>query len=220
METLFGIKPQSVVLFGPPGCGKGTQAGSIFSHWKELGMEYIQAGTGDAFRKLIKAKPENETFVSLAVKKIVAAGGLVPDFLSVCFFVNILMCLNEAISFLADGFPRTKKQAEEFHQMMVFFKRELVHVIMIDVEEDVLVNRIVKRAEKENRPDDMDPKVVARRVALYREETEPVKEFFSIYKNWTTQEKRIYSIHEVNGNRSEEEVRGEIFNILFGSNRV
>lgn len=154
-----------VVLFGPPGCGKGTQAARL----KEaLGVPHIS--TGDMFRDHKARKTE----LGLRVEKILAAGALVPDDVTNDMVRERLAQPDTAGGALLDGYPRNVGQAEVLDGILKDLERKVDDVVVIDVPEEELVRRLLERGKASGRADDQDPAVIKRRVVdVYRGQSEP-----------------------------------------------
>jgi adenylate kinase len=140
----------NLVLFGPPGAGKGTQSEKLI---KKYGFVHIS--TGDLFRWHTK----NETSLGKKVKEIMNSGALVPDEITIAMLKEELDKNPGAKGFLFDGFPRTVAQAEALDKFMKENKTAIHHVIALDVSEQELRARIAKRRTVENRADDEDEKL-------------------------------------------------------------
>lgn len=140
----------NLVLFGPPGAGKGTQSEKLI---KKYGFVHIS--TGDLFRWHTK----NETSLGKKVKEIMNSGALVPDEITIAMLKEELDKNPGAKGFLFDGFPRTVAQAEALDKFMRENKTAIHHVIALDVSEQELRARIAKRRTVENRADDEDEKL-------------------------------------------------------------
>lgn len=155
-----------VILFGPPGAGKGTQA-------KKVSEAYSipQLSTGDMFRSNIK----NETEIGKKVKSILDAGELVPDQLVVDMVAEELKKPKYENGYILDGFPRTVGQAEALDNLLDNRDESINAFVMLEVDEDELVRRILSRGE--GRSDDTE-EGVKKRLEVYREETEPVKNYY------------------------------------------
>jgi adenylate kinase len=156
----------NLLVLGPQGSGKGTQAQRLSA---DHGIPHV--ATGDMFRAAIAAGTE----LGRRVDPILAAGELVPDELTVALIRERLSQPDAADGFVLDGFPRTLAQAEELDAMLVEIGRTLDAVLFFDIPDEVAVERLVIRAAQEGREDDQ-PDVIARRLALYHELTEPVVE--------------------------------------------
>jgi adenylate kinase len=156
----------NLLVLGPQGSGKGTQAARLSaSH----GIPHVS--TGDMFRAAIAAG----TPLGRRVEPILAAGELVPDELTVALIRERLSQADAAAGFVLDGFPRTLDQAEALDAMLAEIGRALDAVLFFDLADAVALERLLGRAQEEERPDDT-PEVIARRLAIYHEQTEPVVE--------------------------------------------
>lgn len=157
-----------ILLLGPQGSGKGTQAKRIAA---EYGIPHI--ATGDILRGAIA----DETPLGRRVKPIVERGDLVSDELMTALIRERLEADDTLNGFVLDGFPRTLPQAEALDAMLREIDRELSIVFELQVDDAVAVDRLAKRAEEEGRTDDT-PDVIARRLELYHRETEPLVEYY------------------------------------------
>ena len=156
----------NLLVLGPQGSGKGTQAARLSA---DHGIPHV--ATGDMFRAAIAAGTE----LGRRVEPILASGELVPDELTVALIRERLSQPDAREGFVLDGFPRTLEQAEELDAMLAEIGRSLDAVLFFDIPDEVAVERLVIRAEQEGREDDQ-PDVIARRLAIYHELTEPVVE--------------------------------------------
>ncbi len=163
----------NVLLLGPQGSGKGTQAKRIEA---EYGIPHI--ATGEMLRTAI----DQETELGQRVKPIVRSGRLVPDDLMIDLIRERLGEEDTAEGFILDGFPRTSAQADALDTMLSEIGRELSIVFEFQLSDDVATERLMRRAELENRSDDT-PEPIARRLALYHEETEPLIEHYRLHGN-------------------------------------
>jgi adenylate kinase len=156
----------NLLVLGPQGSGKGTQAATISgSH----GIPHVS--TGEMFRAAIT----DGTALGRRVEPILASGDLVPDELTVAVIRERLSQPDAADGFVLDGFPRTIAQAEELDAMLAEIGKTLDAVLFFDIPDAVALERLRRRAEDEGRHDDR-PEVIARRLAIYHEQTEPVVE--------------------------------------------
>ena len=156
----------NLLVLGPQGSGKGTQAARLSA---DHGIPHV--ATGDMFRAAIAAGTE----LGRRVEPILASGELVPDELTVALIRERLSQPDARDGFVLDGFPRTLEQAEELDAMLAEIGRSLDAVLFFDIPDEAAVERLVIRAEQEGREDDQ-PDVIARRLAIYHELTEPVVE--------------------------------------------
>ena len=156
----------NLLVLGPQGSGKGTQAARLSS---DHGIPHV--ATGDMFRSAIAAG----TDLGRRVEPILAAGELVPDELTVELIRERLSQPDAARGFVLDGFPRNLAQAEELDAMLAEIGRSLDAVLFFDISDEVALERLLGRAADEGREDDR-PEVIARRLEIYHEQTEPVVE--------------------------------------------
>jgi adenylate kinase len=158
-----------LIILGPPGAGKGTQATKIA---ESFGIPAIS--TGDIFRANIK----NETELGKQVKDILASGGYVTDNITNAIVRDRLEQLDASHGFLLDGYPRTLAQVEALDAMLSEAGHSLDAVLELTVDEDAVVDRLLKRAEIEGRSDDTE-EVIRERQAIYRKETAPLAQVYS-----------------------------------------
>jgi adenylate kinase len=186
------------VMFGPPGSGKGTQASRVA---ERLGIPHI--ATGDMLRDEVA----RATALGREAEPIMRAGNLVPDDLVVRVIESRLAQPDAAEGVLLDGFPRTVHQAQALDEMLPRSGKRVDVLVALRVPEDVLRQRVLRRAEIEGRSDDT-PEAFTQRMATYRAETEPVLEH---YEGSGTR------IVEVDGVGSIEDVTERIVSALSGS---
>lgn len=153
-----------LIMMGPPGAGKGTQAKFVAEHF---GIPAIS--TGDIFR----ANVTEGTPLGLEAKRYMDAGEYVPDEVTNLMVRNRIDESDAAPGFLLDGYPRTLAQVEELDGMIKFTGHSLDAVVVLTVDADEIVQRLLQRAQVEGRADDTE-EVIRRRQELYGEETEPL----------------------------------------------
>jgi adenylate kinase len=180
----------NVLLLGPQGSGKGTQAKRIEA---EYGIPHI--ATGDMLRAAIEVGTE----LGQRVKPILESGQLVPDELMIDLIRERLGQPDAEQGFILDGFPRTSPQADALDEMLDEIGRRLSIVFEFQLPDEIARERLVRRAELEGRPDDT-PDVIDRRLELYHEVTEPLVEHYRLQGN-------LIGIH---GDRQVNEVFAEI----------
>ena len=156
-----------LILFGPPGAGKGTQADFIRERYE---VEHIS--TGDVLREAMK----NETEVGLYAKSFMDKGELVPDEVVTEIIRQKLSAIGEG-GFMLDGFPRTLEQARSLDGILADAGIGIDAVIFLEVPDEEVVQRITKRQEIEGRRDDTED-VIRNRLRVYKDQTSPLKDFY------------------------------------------
>jgi adenylate kinase len=160
----------NLILFGPPGSGKGTQSERIV---ERFGL--IHLSTGNMLRKEISEK----TNLGLEARNFLDKGQLVPDEVVIAMIGSSIENHPDAKGFLFDGFPRTVAQAEALDRLLSFKKTSICSVLALDVREEELIKRLLKRGETSGRSDDTNEEIIRGRLSVYRRETEPVAEYYS-----------------------------------------
>jgi adenylate kinase len=160
----------NLLLLGPQGAGKGTQARRVAA---EYGVPHIS--TGDMFRAAIEAQSE----LGKRVEPILASGELVPDELTIALIRERLEEPDAQIGFVLDGFPRNLAQAAALDAVLAGVRRKLDAVLFFDLPDAVAMERMLNRAEEEGRTDDT-PEVIGHRLRIYHAETEPVVEHYRV----------------------------------------
>lgn len=184
----------NIVLFGPPGAGKGTQAERLV---EKYGLFHIS--TGDVFRYNMK----NETELGVLAKSFIDKGELVPDDVTIKMLADVVDN-NPAEGYIFDGFPRTKAQATALDNLMVEKGTSISMMLALDVEEEELKERLKNRALSSGRTDDADPEIIQNRIKEYMEKTFPLKEFYSEQGKFV----------KVNGHGSIEEITERLFDSI------
>ncbi len=163
----------NLILFGPPGCGKGTQSDKLVAKY---GLVHLS--TGNLLRQEIKDK----TPLGLEAKSFIDKGQLVPDEVVIGMVDSYFDQHKEAKGFLFDGFPRTVAQAKALDKLLELKKTEIGKVLMLNVDEEELIKRLVLRGKTSGRSDDADENVQRNRQAVYKKETLPVAEYYTKLK--------------------------------------
>lgn len=156
----------NLIIFGPPGAGKGTQALKI----KEtFNLAHISTG------EMIRREMSSDSALGQKLRSFVAAGKLVPDELATQIIKTEL--LNQKSGFIFDGFPRTKKQAQILDSLLSDFKEKITLVISLKVSRQELIKRLLLRGKESGRIDD-NQKTIEARLQIYSQETEPLLEYY------------------------------------------
>jgi len=162
------MKPVRLLIVGPPGAGKGTQATMIAERY---GIPAIS--TGDIFRANIK----NQTELGKQVEAIVSSGSYVPDELTNAIVADRLTESDAQQGFLLDGYPRTVEQVHELDRMLAVQEATLDAVVLLEADIDEVVQRLLKRAAEQGRADDTE-EVIRHRQEVYAEQTQPLIDVF------------------------------------------
>lgn len=161
----------NLILFGPPGSGKGTQAKHIVEKFN-----LMHISTGDLFRY----EMGNDTPLGLKAKEYISKGELVPDEITIGMLKNKVNANEDAEGFIFDGFPRTIKQAEALDEFLKEKGEQVNLLLALQVDDDEIVSRILNRGKTSGRADDNDESIIRNRIEVYNEETSPV---YSYYDN-------------------------------------
>ena len=161
---------KNLVLFGPPGAGKGTQAEFLKEKYN-----LVHISTGDVFRFNIK----NETALGMLAKSYMDKGELVPDKVTIDMLNAEVEKNSDAEGFIFDGFPRTEAQAEALDELMDSKDSEISAMIALEVDDEVLVKRLIERGKTSGRPDDSDELIIRNRIKEYYDKTAILKNYYS-----------------------------------------
>jgi adenylate kinase len=161
---------KNIILIGPPGAGKGTQAKLIS---EKLGLIHIS--TGD----LIREEQANDTKIGKLANNLANKGQFLPDNIVITMVKQKIIDNSTAPGFVFDGFPRTVDQAKSLDEFLNARKTPINKIVLLEIADDVIKKRITERASKENRPDDSQ-EVIQTRIDVYKKQTIPV---INYYKN-------------------------------------
>ena len=162
-------KMTNIVLFGPPGAGKGTQAEVL-----KVKYQLVHISTGDVFRYNIK----NQTQLGTLAKSYMDKGHLVPDGVTIKMLKAEVEKNPEANGFVFDGFPRTAAQAEALAILMEEKSSQINAMVALEVDDEILVGRLLERGKTSGRADDADEAIIRERVAEYYRKTDILKDFY------------------------------------------
>ena len=160
----------NLILFGPPGSGKGTQAAKLIDKYN-----LVHISTGDLFRY----EMGNNTPLGLQAKAFMAEGRLVPDEVTIGMLRNKVEAHPEAQGFIFDGFPRTIPQAEALDSLLAEMSTGIAGLIALEVDDEEIVGRILNRGKSSGRPDDNDEAIIRKRITVYKQETTPVFDYYA-----------------------------------------
>lgn len=180
------------VLFGPPGAGKGTQAGAMVERYN-----LCHLSTGELLRSEIAAGSS----LGVQAKALIEAGNLVPDSVVEGMIEAKFRSVNGVDGFLLDGFPRTIAQAQALDEMLEKTSEQVTGCISIMIPDQLIQERIAHRANIEGRADDAKPEVVENRIRTYHAKTEPLIEYY----------RKAGRYFQIDGTGTIEEVRSRIF---------
>lgn len=172
LKDIYELKTQTmknIVLFGPPGAGKGTQAVALKDYYN-----LVHLSTGDVFRYNIK----NKTALGLHAKTFMDKGDLVPDSVTIDMLKDEVNRHPDAKGFIFDGFPRTSLQAEALDNFLAEKGEQISGMVALEVEEDELVTRLLERGKTSGRPDDQDESKIRNRFNEYNTKTAILKDYY------------------------------------------
>lgn len=160
----------NIVLFGPPGAGKGTQAEKLVNKYN-----LVHLSTGDIFRANIKG----ETELGKLAKSYMDKGNLVPDQVTISMLEAEVDKNPNANGFIFDGFPRTTPQAEALDKFLSSKNTTITKMLALDVENGELIKRLLERGKDSGRADDLDTVIIANRIKVYNDQTAVVADFYA-----------------------------------------
>jgi adenylate kinase len=168
----------NLVLFGPPGAGKGTQSSNLIEKY-----HLVHLSTGDILRNEIK----NGTALGLEAKKLMDQGALVPDEVVIGMIRSCLENNPAANGFIFDGFPRTQAQAKALDNLLTDLGTSITAMLALQVDDEELTKRLLLRGKDSGRSDDSDPAVIRNRIEVYNSKTAPLIHYY-------TDQNKFYSI--------------------------
>ncbi|MBS1621036.1 MAG: adenylate kinase [Bacteroidetes bacterium] len=177
----------NLILFGPPGSGKGTQSDKLV---EQYGLIHLSTGN------LLREEISNKTPLGLEAKKFMDKGQLVPDEVVIGMIDSSLEQHKKARGFLFDGFPRTVAQAKALDKLLELKKTSIASVLALEVNDEELIKRLLNRGKTSGRSDDTNENVIRKRLTVYNNETTPVADHYKKSKKFLA----------VNGEGSIEEI--------------
>jgi adenylate kinase len=159
----------NLILFGPPGSGKGTQSEKLV---EKYGLIHLSTGN------LLREEIANKTPLGIEAKKFMDHGQLVPDEVVIGMVDSYFDKHKDAAGFLFDGYPRTVAQAQALDKLLALKKTEIASVLALEVTEEELVTRLLNRGKSSGRPDDTNEEVIRKRFSVYTNETSPVADYY------------------------------------------
>ena len=160
---------QNIVLFGPPGAGKGTQSKMLVEK-----RNLVHLSTGD----LLRSEKEAGTELGLKAKILMDQGKLVPDEVVIGMIRNKLETNTNANGFIFDGFPRTEKQAEALDELLKELNTSISGMFALEVEDEELITRLLERGKDRGRADDQNREVIENRLKVYENETAILRSYY------------------------------------------
>ena len=191
---------KNIIIFGPPGSGKGTQAELLV---KNKGLSHIS--TGDIFRKNIKGS----TKLGILASSYIENGQLVPDNVTSDMLSNEIESISDSKGFIFDGYPRTINQAEFFESLLLKKNMKLSMVLSLDVNEEILLKRLLNRGLTSGRDDDRNENIILNRIRVYNNQTSVLKKYYI--------DKLGDNFHSINGEHGIQSIFKSIDHIINNS---
>lgn len=167
----------NIVLFGPPGAGKGTQSENLIKHYN---LSHLS--TGDIFRANIKGGTE----LGLLAKSYMDKGELVPDEITIKMLESEFDKIKDSKGFIFDGFPRTEAQADALDKFLESKGTSITKMLALEVDDEELMKRLLERGKSSGRSDDQNPEIIRNRINEYNSKTAPLKNYYSKQHKFTS----------------------------------
>lgn len=164
------VRMINIILFGPPGSGKGTQAVQLADKY-----DLLHISTGDLFRY----EMGNDTPLGKEAKTYISKGQLVPDSVTIGMLKNKVNANPDVGGYIFDGFPRTIAQAEALNEFLSEKGQKIAGLLSLTVDDTEIIKRLLERGKSSGRSDDQDQSIIQNRIAVYKNETSPVFDFYS-----------------------------------------
>lgn len=166
----------NIVLFGPPGAGKGTQSSKLIERY-----QLIHLSTGD----ILRSEVAGQTKLGLEAKKLMDQGLLVPDEVVIGMIESKVDANRASKGFIFDGFPRTRAQAEALDRLLASKGTSITRMLALEVDEEELIRRLLNRGKDSGRADDQDESIIRKRISEYLSKTAPVQAFYEEQGKYT-----------------------------------